>query len=270
MKLGLDRITGVNRFLTSWKSRDDPGTGEYSFKMEDSGGSPQLVLYKGLLRYWDTLPWIWNKRTDNFTVSSFIDNRKEVYLLYVQISASILSIFLVDEFGNIKMNTWLEDKGKWVESYSALDEPCDSYGRCGGFGYCNENKGYSEFKCTCLPGYEPKSANEWYYSRNASGGCVKKRATLGMCGNGEGFVKMERAKIPKTSKGAEMNLSMEECEAKCLRNCSCTAYAIANDGSNYCLNWYGTLMNARTAHSAGYSLYIRVDADELLLNCCYQ
>ncbi|XP_034697304.1 G-type lectin S-receptor-like serine/threonine-protein kinase RKS1 [Vitis riparia] len=34
MKLGLDRRTGLNRFLTSWKSPDDPGTGEYSCKME--------------------------------------------------------------------------------------------------------------------------------------------------------------------------------------------------------------------------------------------
>ncbi|KAI7989536.1 G-type lectin S-receptor-like serine/threonine-protein kinase [Camellia lanceoleosa] len=86
-----------------------------------------------------------------------------------------------------------------------------------------------------------------------------------MCGNGEGFVKMERAKIPQTSqRDEEMNLSMEECEAKCLRNCSCTAYTIASDGGNYCLTWYGTLMNARTAHSARHSLYIRVDADELL------
>ncbi|KAI7989899.1 G-type lectin S-receptor-like serine/threonine-protein kinase [Camellia lanceoleosa] len=208
---------------------------------------------------------MWNKRTGNFTIFSFIDNRKEVYLSYVQINVSILSMFLVGELGNIKMNTWLEGKGKWVESYSALDERCDSYGRCGGFGYCNENKGQAEFECMCLPGYEPKSPNEWYYSRDASGGCVKKRATLGMCGNGEGFVKMERAKIPPTSKGdEEMNLSMEECEAKCLRNCSCTAYTIASDGGNYCKTWYGTLMNARTAHSARYSLYIRVDADELL------
>ncbi|CAL5436369.1 unnamed protein product [Camellia sinensis] len=43
----------------------------------------------------------------------------------------------------------------------------------------------------------------------------------------------------------EMNLSLEECEAKCL-------------------TWYGNLMNARTAHSARHSLYIRVDADQLL------
>ncbi|KAJ9690183.1 hypothetical protein PVL29_012707 [Vitis rotundifolia] len=46
MKLGLDRRTGLTRFLTSWKSPEDPGTGEYSFKL-DVSGSPQLFLSMG-------------------------------------------------------------------------------------------------------------------------------------------------------------------------------------------------------------------------------
>ncbi|XP_028062808.1 uncharacterized protein LOC114266109 [Camellia sinensis] len=34
MKLGVDRRTGLNRFPTSWKSRDDPAIVEYSSKMD--------------------------------------------------------------------------------------------------------------------------------------------------------------------------------------------------------------------------------------------
>lgn len=45
MEVGLDLKTGLNRFLTSWKSPDDPGTGEYSNKLVP-GGSPQFFLYK--------------------------------------------------------------------------------------------------------------------------------------------------------------------------------------------------------------------------------
>nr|POE84809.1 g-type lectin s-receptor-like serine/threonine-protein kinase rks1 [Quercus suber] len=33
MKLGLDLRTGLNRYLTSWKSKDDPGTGNYSYRI---------------------------------------------------------------------------------------------------------------------------------------------------------------------------------------------------------------------------------------------
>ena len=37
MKVGLDRRTGLNRFLTSWKSKDDPGIGNYSYQLVPTG-----------------------------------------------------------------------------------------------------------------------------------------------------------------------------------------------------------------------------------------
>ncbi|KAF7127931.1 hypothetical protein RHSIM_Rhsim11G0082800 [Rhododendron simsii] len=51
MKLGLDRTTGLERFLTSWKSRDDPSTGEYSFQLEQKE-FPPFILFKGSSRVW--------------------------------------------------------------------------------------------------------------------------------------------------------------------------------------------------------------------------
>ncbi|KAF3451611.1 hypothetical protein FNV43_RR07706 [Rhamnella rubrinervis] len=33
MKLGIDRRTWLKRFLTSWKSEDDPGTGNYTYNI---------------------------------------------------------------------------------------------------------------------------------------------------------------------------------------------------------------------------------------------
>ncbi|XP_070678034.1 G-type lectin S-receptor-like serine/threonine-protein kinase At4g27290 [Malus domestica] len=50
MKLGLDRLTRLNRFLTSWKSEDDPGTGSCSFRV-DPNGAPQMVVYKDDVRW---------------------------------------------------------------------------------------------------------------------------------------------------------------------------------------------------------------------------
>ncbi|KAB5560497.1 hypothetical protein DKX38_005454 [Salix brachista] len=55
-ELGLDRKTGLNRFLTSWKSLDDPGTGEWSYYLEPSG-LPEIVLYKGQVPWWRSGPW---------------------------------------------------------------------------------------------------------------------------------------------------------------------------------------------------------------------
>ncbi|CAL5359530.1 unnamed protein product [Camellia sinensis] len=271
MKLGLDRRTGLDRFLTSWKSKDDPGTGEYSYRMVPSGW-PQLVLYKGSVPLYRILPWISSKLTDNFTNvmfnSKYIDDPEEVSIAYDQVNGSSLSKFFLDELGGgLKMDTWVDvegqGQGKWVEFYSAPIEPCDNYGQCGAYGYCDESKLPTRFECTCLPGHEPKSAKQWNL-RDATGGCVeKKRAGLGTCGNGEGFVKVERAKIPDTSWAlVAPKLSMNECEAGCLMNCSCKAYSSVADLGN-CITWYGDLMDVRKSDSALLDWYIRVDADEI-------
>ncbi|KAK1422632.1 hypothetical protein QVD17_17918 [Tagetes erecta] len=43
MKLGWDRKTGANRFLQSWKTSSDPGSGDYVFKM-NIDGLPEMIL----------------------------------------------------------------------------------------------------------------------------------------------------------------------------------------------------------------------------------
>uniref|UniRef100_A0A6N2L0F0 Protein kinase domain-containing protein n=1 Tax=Salix viminalis TaxID=40686 RepID=A0A6N2L0F0_SALVM len=44
MKLGLDRKLGIDRFLTSWRSADDPGIGDFSVRINPNG-SPQFFFY---------------------------------------------------------------------------------------------------------------------------------------------------------------------------------------------------------------------------------
>ncbi|XP_028071362.1 S-locus-specific glycoprotein S13-like [Camellia sinensis] len=125
MKLGLDRRTGLDGFLTSWKSKDDPGTGESSYRMVPSG-LPELVLDKGSVRLYRILPSIGSKLTENFTNfmfhSSYIDDPEEVSIAYAQVNGSRLSKIFLDELvGGLKMDTWIdvEGQGKWVEFYSA-------------------------------------------------------------------------------------------------------------------------------------------------------
>ncbi|XVE63383.1 hypothetical protein DITRI_Ditri07aG0015900 [Diplodiscus trichospermus] len=51
MKIGLSFRTGLNRVLTSWKSPDDPGIGNYSCRINPTG-FPQLYAYKGSSPWW--------------------------------------------------------------------------------------------------------------------------------------------------------------------------------------------------------------------------
>ncbi|KAL3519600.1 hypothetical protein ACH5RR_017749 [Cinchona calisaya] len=48
-KLGWDFRIGLNRYLTSWKSADDPSPGEFSHGI-DPGSCPQMVLRSGSIK----------------------------------------------------------------------------------------------------------------------------------------------------------------------------------------------------------------------------
>ncbi|KAH7834392.1 hypothetical protein Vadar_015520 [Vaccinium darrowii] len=97
MKLGLDRRTGVERFLTTWKSREDPGTGEYSYRIEPNE-LPRIVLFKGSTRVWWIPAWFENqwkaKHEATPTIifhGTYVNNRDEVSTFYTLINASNVS-----------------------------------------------------------------------------------------------------------------------------------------------------------------------------------
>ncbi|KAK7256322.1 hypothetical protein RIF29_29764 [Crotalaria pallida] len=59
-------------------------------------------------------------------------------------------------------------------------------------------------------------------------------------------------------------MSLEECNAKCYQNCSCTAYAnydISGAGSG-CVLWFGDLSDMRQFSDVGQDLYIRMAVSE--------
>lgn len=56
MKIGVDRRNGLRRVLTSWKSVEDPATGEYSVVVEVDG-PPQFFVYKKSSPIWRAGPW---------------------------------------------------------------------------------------------------------------------------------------------------------------------------------------------------------------------
>ncbi|KAJ4977101.1 hypothetical protein NE237_002207 [Protea cynaroides] len=266
MKIGLDRRTGLNRFLTSWRSNDDPGRGIYSFSFNPRG-SPQVFLDNGSAPIWRTGPWNGQRfsgipQMTQFYIYSyaFVNTTDELYMVYNIYNDSIFSPFVLDDSGTIQRMTWVESNRRWSTFYSAPTDRCDYYGHCGAYGSCRTE---NTPECDCLPGFQPKSPTDWYLTE-WSDGCVRKRA-LG-CGKGDGFLKLVGLKLPDTSMSlVDKNLSLNECERGCLNNCSCTAYAPANitgEGSG-CVVWFGNLMDIRYFSDGGDHLYLRVDAVEL-------
>ena len=266
MKLGLDRRTRLNRFITSWKSPEDPGTGEYSFKL-DVNGSPQLFLSMGSKWIWRTGPWnglgfvgVPEMLTTFIFDIRFWNTGDEVSMEFTLVNSSTFSSIKLGSDGVYQRYTLDERNRQLVAIWSAARDPCDNYGRCGLNSNCDVYTG-AGFECTCLAGFEPKSQRDWSL-RDGSGGCVRIQGT-NTCRSGEGFIKIAGVKPPDASTArVNESLNLEGCKKECLNDCNCRAYTSADvsTGGSGCLSWYGDLMDIRTLAQGGQDLFVRVDA----------
>ncbi|KAK2639327.1 hypothetical protein Ddye_027122 [Dipteronia dyeriana] len=110
MKIGRNFVTGLDSFVSSWKSADDPSQGDFTIRI-DPGGFPQMVLKKGNLTqirlgsgvYFTGLPQL-KPNPDNTLV--FVLNEKEVYHKYEIRNSSLLARLVLDPFGIVERFTW--------------------------------------------------------------------------------------------------------------------------------------------------------------------
>nr|GME13608.1 G-type lectin S-receptor-like serine/threonine-protein kinase At1g11410 [Ipomoea batatas] len=250
--------------MRSWKSPDDPGTGEYTVGI-DLTGKPQAFLYKNSSsRVWRVGPWNgirWSgvpQMTPEITPYAFIENDEEFSEEYwIRDPLSVYSIVMLNDSGTLNKIIWKGsgngDK-KWDGVWYYPNDDCDYYGHCGAFGICDS----AGFSCRCVSGFKPKSNQDWRQ------GCWRNATEV--CRNGEGFLKLENMKIPDTAMTAvNTTIGLEECLELCLSNCSCSAYARANisDGGTGCITWYGDLIDMREFTLGGQDMYVRVSASDL-------
>ncbi|XP_043813423.1 G-type lectin S-receptor-like serine/threonine-protein kinase At1g11410 isoform X2 [Manihot esculenta] len=119
MKLGVNQNTGMFWFLTSWRSPEDPGIGNFSVKV-NTIGTPQFFLYRGTVYYWRTTMWPMTSYGDVWTYS-VINNQDEIYMAYTLTDASIIFRIVLDYSGVIKKLVWHEKIGKWKEFWKQQD-----------------------------------------------------------------------------------------------------------------------------------------------------
>ncbi|KAB2637494.1 G-type lectin S-receptor-like serine/threonine-protein kinase [Pyrus ussuriensis x Pyrus communis] len=260
------KMGGIHRFLTSWNSENDPGTGNVSLRI-DPNGSPQMILYNIEAKLWRSGQWNeikWSgtpaaQPKDVFKIN-FVNNKDEITYQWTVLDPSVHSVYIIDGSRTFKLLVWQGQKHQWDLLWLAPLDACDSYGKWGKFGNCNPT--INGFNCTCYPGYEPISPQDWDL-KDGRGGCKRQQGSRSMCRNGDGFVKMENVKVPDTSSiKLEKNLSLEACKDECLKNCTCLAYAIedvTNRGTG-CMTWYKDLMDTKQLTEGGQDLYVRADA----------
>uniref|UniRef100_A0A6N2LYL6 Receptor-like serine/threonine-protein kinase n=2 Tax=Salix TaxID=40685 RepID=A0A6N2LYL6_SALVM len=262
MKLGSNFVTKIDKFLSSWRSAEDPARGEYSFLI-DTHGYPQLLLKsenKTLFRAgpWNGIKFVSNPRPIPIS-NEFVFNSKEVYYQF-GIQRSVRSRLTISPSGALQTYTWNDRTNDWVITDVGQYDQCENYAFCGPNTRCEMSRSPI---CVCLDGFVPKSPADWNFS-DWNDGCI--RRTPLECSDKVGFLKYTGMKLPDTSSSwYDKSISLKECGGLCLKNCSCTAYANLDvrDGGSGCLIWIGDLIDTRRSTGDGQELYVRMNATEL-------
>ncbi|KAL1336079.1 hypothetical protein HN51_030479 [Arachis hypogaea] len=266
MKLGWNLDTGIELYITSWKSQDDPSSGDFSFRMEKLG-LPEIFLWNKQLKVHRSGPWNGVRFSEIPVVSSnavLQDNMSvdshEVYYILSAINQSKFSRKTVSWNGEIQRLVWVESSQSWKKLWFAPSGECDKYGICGPYGICDSN---AFPVCSCIQGFSVKNQTEWDF-RDFSNGCVRK--TRLDCGRDK-FLKLQHVEPPETTRVfVNRSMTLQECEAMCLKNCSCTAYANVEitDGGTGCVMWSDELLDTRKFSVAGEDLFIRLASSDVV------
>ncbi|XP_057959347.1 G-type lectin S-receptor-like serine/threonine-protein kinase At4g27290 isoform X2 [Malania oleifera] len=267
MKLGSDLSTGLNRQLSSWKNPDDPSAGEFTYRI-DLYSYPDAAVWKLSSKYFRCGPWnglrfsgVPELKPNPVFEFSFKSNQEEVYFTYDLKNKSMVSRLVLNQTSSsIERYVWIEDEQFWKLYASTPKDNCDVYGLCGAHGTCVISESPI---CQCLEKFKPKSPEKWNIM-DWSEGCI--RNTPLNCGNTDGFNKFTGLKLPDSANTwVNESMTLEECRAKCLKNCSCMAYTNADirGGGSGCVMWFDDLTDMRQLAANGQDLYIRMPASEL-------
>ncbi|XWS09909.1 hypothetical protein CRYUN_Cryun39dG0030200 [Craigia yunnanensis] len=162
MKLGINFENGFERYISSWKSLDDPAQGEYSLRI-DPRGLPQVVVKKGSEILYRSGTWnghyflgpMPNLEPSLLYSYELVLNRNEVYYNYELQNNSVVSRYAINPSGLTQRLIWNERNHDWQVFSTPQTDSCASYALCGAYATCSMNRSPP---CACLEGFVPKSA----------------------------------------------------------------------------------------------------------------
>ena len=276
MMIGKDTSNGLDRFLTSCSDSDIASPGDFTYRF-DYWGLPQIILRRGSTRKYRT--GLWNGvrfsglpiPVNQYFVSVFGLNKELLGRIYNSTNKFHNTRITLSQSGILQGLLLKKGSSEWTIMNAMPNDLCDNYGQCGSNSVC---KSYKASICECLEGFISKSTEEWK-QLIWSGGCV--RRTVPDCQRKNGFMTLAQVKLPDLLEfWLNKSMSTKECEAECLKNCSCTAYEnsdITGKG-NGCLIWFGDLIDIRgyseendnsgySEENPGQDIYIRLYISEL-------
>ncbi|KAI4366104.1 hypothetical protein MLD38_022025 [Melastoma candidum] len=263
MKIGINRTSGFERHLTSWRSSDDPSPGNFTYGI-DIWGLHEMMLRQGSEIKYRTGPWNglrWSGSTNfgsnvNYHYELVLTD-EEAYYHFKLSNKSFIYRLSLSPTGNLERLTWIDDLNRWNRFLNVPVDNCDTYSLCGPHGICTIT---DSPVCACLKGFDPKFPQEWN-ATDWSKGCVRRSALE--CGT-DIFLNNAEVKLPNTHYSwFNSTMNLKDCHNTCKNNCSCMAYSSMDirDGSG-CLQWHEDLVDIRSIPKGGQELYVRMSVAE--------
>nr|GLL28795.1 putative G-type lectin S-receptor-like serine/threonine-protein kinase At1g61610 [Ipomoea trifida] len=257
MKFGFDETSGKNITLSSWRSKNQPGTGLFSLQMDPNGNGEFFIRENSSETVWRSGPWDGEgfpfiPRRLGYNAFYFSFDGKYVFNNVGNDSST--SRIVMTPSGFMELLVWRESTKNWIRFFAIPSDGCEMSGFCGDYGICDIS---SSPVCKCLPGFEPKSNDDWKLA-DFSAGCERKSPLHCNSNEGgeDGFLKISNVKWPASYQPWEVG-STEMCRILCLQNCSCNAYAYSSNGR--CLLWNEQLLDLEQLgnHSSLGDLFLK-------------
>lgn len=256
--------------LTCWRYSDDPGSGNFTFKLSQTMDKRFVILNRGQL-YWESerqgLPNEFiesGKSTDDMT--------PEVYFLLFNLTGRnrALTIYenkrmMINSTGVVQLLLRDDLQGDLVPWHQPKTK-CSIYNSCGKFASCNDNNKV----CKCLPGFDNPIQNG-YMGEGGSGslqnmGCARKSTSCGR--DTTTFLNLTMMKIGNPDiQVAAANES--ECRNTCFGKCpECQAYSYtihsyARLSPSTCWIWTQDLPTLQEDYAYGRNLSVRVHKSDI-------
>jgi len=268
MKSGWDKRKDLNRSLVAWKNWDDPSSSDFTSAMVLTP-NPESFIWKGSTTLYRTGPWTGPRSSGLIELAEnplydyeFVNNQDEVYYKFTIKNSSVVSAVVLNRTLSVSLHlVWISESKNWIVYQTLPQDRCDVHNVCGANGICTIN---ASSMCQCLDGFKPKSSQQWN-GMNWRQGCV--RNGNWSCGvkDRDGFKRIAGMKLPDTTHSwIDEKMTLKDCKAKCLKNCSCTAYSSleTSGAGSGCSIWFGDLLDLRVSQS-GQDLYVRTDTSDI-------
>ncbi|KAK1390411.1 G-type lectin S-receptor-like serine/threonine-protein kinase [Heracleum sosnowskyi] len=133
MKLGLDLVTGLERYTTSWKSDDDPSTGSFTDRLDPNGfPALQFFLSKGSVKWSRTGPWNGLRFSGSSKTipngmhrEDFVLNDREIYYKFDTVKSNADIRFTLTPTEEKRILVWNYDNQIWMITFTQNVNSCD-------------------------------------------------------------------------------------------------------------------------------------------------